>query len=114
MIMIRELLRRIKVDPINKVEDCDFILLFCSVPNRPASDVKAAMDKVPDKEKPVILVTMSYERKEVETITFANYQKDYKNIRLHVNIFYHETTHLDSPNNHRAIEEIKKFVWEKK
>ncbi|XP_060908248.1 uncharacterized protein LOC132985095 isoform X2 [Labrus mixtus] len=92
-------------------DDHEITILFCVISSRVGSDVEAAMPQVKG-EKKVILVLMHHSR-EPTVMTWARGDK-YDNIRLHVNVFFHETVQglVECRENDDAVSGIQQKLLE--
>ncbi|CAG5958612.1 unnamed protein product, partial [Menidia menidia] len=96
------------------LNDCQIIFVFCIINTRIESDVKAAMEQIPESagDKPVILVLMHHKR-DID-FTTTNYQREwkekYERVQLDVEVLFHRTEGglLRCKKNKQAVEEIKK------
>ncbi|KAA8583175.1 hypothetical protein FQN60_015721 [Etheostoma spectabile] len=97
---------------IESSQDYKITFVFCPICSRVASDVEAAMTDVKD-DKPVILVLMHHTRESKYTTPMRTWSA-YANVVLHVNVFYHETTHglLKNQQNDAAVTQMQNKLLE--
>ncbi|KAL2092245.1 hypothetical protein ACEWY4_012043 [Coilia grayii] len=57
---LRHLGRKMRVNTVTTIQACDFILAFCPIVSRVGTDIEAAIKKIPDVGKPVILVVLHH------------------------------------------------------
>ncbi|KAJ4928761.1 hypothetical protein JOQ06_004387 [Pogonophryne albipinna] len=89
-------------------DDYDVTIVFCPIVSRMGPDVESALRDVKG-DKPVILVLMHHAY-EAKFIPIVQPGSDGANIKLQVNVFFHETKHglLNCKENRAAVCEIKK------
>ncbi|XP_061566210.1 uncharacterized protein LOC133420532 [Cololabis saira] len=71
-------------------EDSDVIIVFCPISSRVGSDVEAAMRKVPD-DKKIILVVMHHTRHVDYSTVGRRWSETFRNVVLDVDVLFHET-----------------------
>ncbi|CAG5958615.1 unnamed protein product [Menidia menidia] len=99
------------------LDECQIIFVFCTINTRIESDVKAAMEQIPESagDKPVILVVMHHKRDIDFTTTRKNWKEKYEHVQLDVEVLFHRTEGglLRCEKNDQAVREIRKKVEEK-
>ncbi|CAG5958610.1 unnamed protein product, partial [Menidia menidia] len=99
------------------LNDCQIILVFCTINTRIESDVKAAMEKIPESagDKPVILVVMHHTRDINFTTTRKKWKEKYERVQLDVEVLFHRSKKglLTCEKNQKAVERIRKEVEKK-
>ncbi|KAK2808807.1 hypothetical protein Q5P01_000611 [Channa striata] len=93
-------------------EACDVVLLFCPIYSRVGSDVEAALSKVPQGDKPVILVVMHHTRDVDYSTCGTSWSERCQNVALDVHVLFHETMQglLTCEKNNVAVLEIKNML----
>lgn len=97
------------VEITTDLQDCDIMILFCPIISRVGTDVDRAMRNIPE-DKKVILVLMHHTRHaDYSADEKKNWSEDFKNVVLHVHVFYHETLHglVKCKRNEEAIKQIR-------
>ncbi|CAG5958616.1 unnamed protein product [Menidia menidia] len=96
------------------LNDCQIIFVFCIINTRIESDVKAAMEQIPEPagDKPVILVVMHHIRDIDFTTTKKKWKEKYERVQLDVEVLFHRTEGglLRCEKNKQALEQIRKNV----
>ncbi|KAI9522576.1 hypothetical protein NQZ68_034928 [Dissostichus eleginoides] len=89
-------------------DDYDVTIVFCPIVSCMGPDVESALRDVKG-DKPVILVLLHHAY-EAKFIPIVQPGRDGANIKLQVNVFFHETKHglLNCEENRAAVCEIKK------
>ncbi|KAM8725412.1 uncharacterized protein AB9X84_002206 isoform 2-T3 [Acanthopagrus schlegelii] len=82
-------------------------VLFCPISSRVGADVDAAMSDIENDDKDIILVLMHHMREPKPTTNIRTWN-DYKQVVLHVHVFYHETNNglLSCQQNNDAVLKI--------
>ncbi|XP_061578848.1 uncharacterized protein LOC133445541 [Cololabis saira] len=88
-------------------EESDVIIVFCQISSRVGSDVEAAMRKVSD-DKKIILVVMHHTRDVDYSTGGKRWSETFRNVVLDVNVLFHETVPglLNCDENKKAVRQI--------
>ncbi|KAF1383071.1 hypothetical protein PFLUV_G00150510 [Perca fluviatilis] len=91
--ILEQVKRSPEVETTRNPQECDLIIVFCSITSRVGSDVEAAMreDSVSSGGKPVILVLMHHTRDPDYSTDVRRWSETFQNVVLDVHVLFHET-----------------------
>ncbi|XP_050924868.1 uncharacterized protein LOC127140919 isoform X3 [Lates calcarifer] len=106
--------RGITVEETNHWDQCDVIIVFCPISNRPGSDVQDAMSRVQG-DSPVILVLMHHTRKPDHAAGATNWFETYPQVVLDVDVLFHDSVPglLQCERNENTVQQIHRELMER-
>ncbi|XP_059212530.1 uncharacterized protein LOC131991215 isoform X2 [Centropristis striata] len=88
----------------------DYLLVFCPIASRVGTDISEALDNLPDKNKPVMLVVMHHTFQPEHVVIPSSRQVDNPNVFLTVDVLFYNRDLLKSTRNEIAWSEIQKAL----
>ncbi|GLD69038.1 uncharacterized protein AKAME5_002035100 [Lates japonicus] len=106
--------RGITVEETNHWDQCDVIIIFCPISNRPGSNVQDAMSRVQG-DSPVILVLMHHTRKPDHAPGETNWSETYPQVVLDVDVLFHDSVPglLQCERNENTVQQIQRGLMER-
>ncbi|KAK7925086.1 hypothetical protein WMY93_007396 [Mugilogobius chulae] len=109
----QQILENLDSDVTKNHHECDVILLFCPVKSRTASDIYAAIKKLPDTRQPVVLVLMHHTYDPDHVLDKTQWRDTFSQINHEVRVLFHESENglLNCSRNNQAIQELRDFIY---